>query len=100
MAIVGNMIAEADDGNPSIVNYSMFVAVLGMVSLFYLIPATIKDSLAISPIFVLIVDLINVLFWFCGAVAMAARLGVHSCSNEVSYTWRMVRSECDADDFV
>ena len=83
MAIVGNMIAEADHGNPSIINYNMFVAVLGMLSLFYLIPATIKDSLQISPYFPLIVDLINVLFWFCGAVALAAKLGVHSCSNQV-----------------
>jgi len=81
MAIVGNMIAEAHDGSASIVNYSMFLAVLAMLSLFYLIPATIKDSLSISPWFVLIVDLINVLFWFCGAVALAAELGTHSCSN-------------------
>lgn len=79
------MIAEADDGNAAIVNYSLFVAILGMLSLFYLIPAAIKDSLAISPLFPFIVDLINVLFWFCGAVALAAELGVHSCSNQVSY---------------
>lgn len=25
-----------------------------------------------------------VLFWFCAAVALAAELGVHSCSNRVS----------------
>lgn len=77
------MVAVAH-GAHSIINYSVFVGIIGMLSLFYLIPATIKESLAVSPIFVLIVDLINVLFWFCGAVALAAELGVHSCSNEVS----------------
>ena len=92
------MIAEADAGNPSIINYSMFVAVLGMLSLFYLIPATIKDSLAISPMFVLIVDLVNVLFWFCGAVALAAKLGVHSCSNEVSHIRRGLCAVRGAND--
>lgn len=83
MAIVGNMIHEANGNNPSIVNYAMFVAVFGMLSLFYLIPATIKDTFVISPMFPLIVDLLNTLFWFCGAVALAAELGVHSCSNGV-----------------
>ncbi len=85
MAIVGNMIAEANNGNPSIVNYEMFVAVFGMLSLFYLIPASIKESLSISPWFPVILDLLNTLFWFCGAVALAAKLGVHSCSNTVSF---------------
>ncbi|KAF7845695.1 hypothetical protein BT93_L1186 [Corymbia citriodora subsp. variegata] len=75
------MIHEADAGNPSIVNYAMFCAVFAMLTLFYLIPATIKDTFMISPMFPLALDLLNTLFWFCGAVALAAELGVHSCSN-------------------
>lgn len=84
LAIAAAMIAQADGGSASIVGYSVFVGVVGMLSLFYLIPATINENFAISPWFVLLVDLANVLFWFCGAVALAAELGVHSCSNEVS----------------
>ena len=83
LALVGDMISSAKGGNPSIVNYDMFVAVIGMLSLLYLIPATIKDSLTIHPLLPLILDALNVLFWFCGAVATAAELGVHSCSNPV-----------------
>ena len=83
MAIVGNMIAESDGGNPSIINYAIFVALFGMLSLFFLIPATVKPSLAFMPILPFVIDLLNVLFWFCGAVALAAQLGAHSCSNQV-----------------
>ncbi|KAL1635943.1 hypothetical protein SLS58_009994 [Diplodia intermedia] len=80
MALIGNMIATAYAGNPSIVNYSMFVSVFSMLSLFYLIPATVKDGLGI-PIAVIALELLNVVFYFCAAVALAAYLGAHSCSN-------------------
>ena len=88
MALIGNMIADANSGNPSIVNYAMFCAVFGMLSLLYLIPAGIRDSLAIHPIFPVVLDVLNTIFWFCGAVALAAKLNVHSCSNDVS--WRNI----------
>ncbi|KAL1617704.1 hypothetical protein SLS54_007708 [Diplodia seriata] len=58
MALIGNMIATAYAGNPSIVNYSMFVSVFSMLSLFYLIPATIKDGLGI-PIATIALELLN-----------------------------------------
>lgn len=54
-----------------------------MLSLIYLILATINESFAINPVFVLAVDGINVLLFFCGAVALAAQLKVHSCGNKV-----------------
>jgi len=85
MALIGNMIATSYAGNPSIVNYSMFVSVFSMLSLFYLIPATIKESFMIHPLLMVGLDAINALLYFCGAVAMAAYLGVHSCGNS-SYT--------------
>ena len=59
MALIGDMIHSSYAGNPSIVNYCMFVALFAMLSLFYLIPATIKDSLQVHPILPLIVDLLN-----------------------------------------
>jgi len=86
MSLVGNMIATSFAGNPSIVNYDMFVAVFSMLSLFYLIPASIKDSFMIHPLIMIVLDAINVLLYFCGAVAMAAYLHVHSCGNRVSFT--------------
>ena len=77
------MISNAKAGNPSIVNYDMFVAILGALSLLYLIPATLKDSFMIHPTIPLILDILNTLFWFIAAVATAAKLGVHSCDNKV-----------------
>lgn len=84
MALTGNMIAEASAGNPSVVNFTMFCSVFGMLSLIYLIPATIKEDLAFHPIILITVDALNTIFFFCGAVALAAELGVHSCGSRVS----------------
>ena len=92
MALVGNMIATAFGGNPSIVNYDMFVAVFSMLSLFYLIPATLKESLAFHPMAMVALDAINVLLYFCGAVATAAYHGVHSCNNNDYTTHNIVTS--------
>ena len=83
MALVGNMIHEAVGGNPSIVNYTMFVAVFGMLSLLYLIGATVVEAL-FWPIAVLALDALNTLFFLVGGIALAADLGVHSCGNHVS----------------
>lgn len=83
MALVGNMIQTAFSGNSSLVNYDMFVAVFGMLSLFYLIPATLKEDFQFHPLLMVALDVLNALFFFCAAVAMAAELGVHSCGNSV-----------------
>lgn len=84
MSLVGNMIATSVRGNSAMVNYDMFVAVFGMLSLLYLIPTTFLDSFSV-PIVNIALDVLNVLFWFCAAVATAAYLGVHSCNN-AAYT--------------
>lgn len=81
MALVGNMISESVGGNPSVVNYTMFVAVFSMLSLLYLFPATIRESLSIHPFIMVAVDLANVFFFFTCAIALAAELHVHSCNN-------------------
>ncbi|KIW04079.1 uncharacterized protein PV09_04896 [Verruconis gallopava] len=81
MALVGNMIASAFSGNPSIINYTMFVTVFSMLSLFYLIPTTLKSDFSFHPMLALGLDLLNTLFFLCGAIALAAYLGVHSCGN-------------------
>ena len=84
MALVGNMIADSIGGNPSIVNYIMFVSVFGMLSLFYLIAGTIYEAFAISPFFMLAADALNTLFFLIGGIALAGYLKVHSCHNHVS----------------
>jgi len=81
MASIGNMIADANAGNPSIVNYTMFVAVFSMLCLFYLIPVSFNEGLTGHPIIPLVLDVLNTIFFFCGAVALAADLHVHSCNN-------------------
>lgn len=86
MALVGNMIADAKSGNPSIINYTMFVAVFAMLSLFYLIAGTINETFAISPFFMLAADALNTLFFLVGGIALAAYLDVHSCGNHVSFS--------------
>ncbi|KAI9657652.1 MAG: hypothetical protein M1821_002828 [Bathelium mastoideum] len=81
MSLVGNMIAEAFAGNPAVVNYDMFVAAFSMFTLFYLIPATFKESFMIHPIIMITIDVLNTIFFFCAGVAMASYLRVHSCGN-------------------
>jgi len=85
MALVGNMIASAFAGNPSVINYDMFVAVFAMLSLIYLFAVAWNDNFTFHPILPLTLDVLNTLFFFCAAVAMAAKLGAHSCSNS-AYT--------------
>lgn len=87
MAIVGNIISNAYAGNPSVINYDMFVSVFSLLSLFYLIAGTINEKFSFHPLIMVGVDLLNSLFFFCGAIATAAALGARSCSNE-GYTLR------------
>lgn len=97
MALIGNMIADANGGNPSIVNYVMFVSVFGMLSLFYLIAGTISETFAISPFFMIAADALNTLFFLIGGIALAGYLKVHSCHNRVSTRSKEHRVGTQAD---
>ena len=83
LALVANMIHDAKSGNPSIVNYGIFLAIFSMLSLIYLISWTINECFAINPVFMVDVDSINTQLFFAGATALAAALDVHSCGNKV-----------------
>jgi len=85
MALVGNMINEAFAGNPSSINYTMFLSAFSMLSLIYLVPASFSLDWALHPIIMIVVDVLNNIFFFCAAIALAAKLGAHSCGNS-SYT--------------
>ncbi|KAF7121964.1 hypothetical protein CNMCM5793_009518 [Aspergillus hiratsukae] len=82
MALIGNIIAMAFAGNPATVNYAMFVSAFSMVSLFYLIPASINTSWAIHPIIMVVLDVLNNIFFLTSGIALAARLECHDCSND------------------
>ncbi|KAI9716966.1 MAG: hypothetical protein M1828_007480 [Chrysothrix sp. TS-e1954] len=85
IALVGNMIAEASNGNPSVVNFAIFCGIFGMLTLFYLIPATFNESFSFHPLLMVGLDFLNTLFFFACGVALAVQLGVHSCGSN-SYT--------------
>lgn len=81
-ALIGNVIASAFAGNPSVINYSIFVAVFCWIVLIYGLLAAFMESLFI-PVVLLAMDGLALLFTLCAGIALAAELGVHSCSNKV-----------------
>jgi len=92
MALTGNMIASATGGNPSIVNYVMFVSIISMASLFYLILVSVKEDFAMHPMLPVAVDGINILFTVIGGIALAAYLGVGNCGNAAYVNFNSVTS--------
>lgn len=93
MALTGNMINQWSYG-PAVINYALFVSVFGMLTLLYLLPASFMDKLAFHPAIPLALDVLNLIFWFCGAVALAAELHVQSCSNQVRLQPDMDHDSC------
>lgn len=83
MGLVGSFQAMAYAGNPPSINYVMFVTAFALVSLFYLVPAAINIRWSGNPIFVVIVDTINSVFWLTSAVELAARLQANDCGDRV-----------------
>ncbi|KAF3479991.1 uncharacterized protein GIQ15_06967 [Arthroderma uncinatum] len=82
MALIGNMIDDALHGSSSVVNYNLFVPAFVLLSLLYLIPASLSDKVMFHPILMLIIDGLCCLFAFAGAIALPAKQRVHSCTNE------------------
>ncbi|OJD10950.1 hypothetical protein AJ78_08172 [Emergomyces pasteurianus Ep9510] len=85
MALVGNMISDAFHGSSSTVNYILFVSAFSMLTLIYLFAAGISESFIVHPVLLFLVDLLNTIFIFCGAIALPSKLRVHDCSNR-AYT--------------
>lgn len=82
LALIGNVIAIAFAGNPSSINYAMFTSVFCMLVVLYGFVAAFVEPLAI-PIALIAADGLATLFSFIAGVVLAAKLGVHSCSNDV-----------------
>jgi hypothetical protein len=78
------MISLAIGGNPSIVNYDMFVGVFSMLTLFYHIATSVNESFEVHPALSLALDVLNLLFFLCAGIATAAYLHVGNCMDRVS----------------
>jgi len=80
LALIGNVIATAFAGNPSAVNYAIFVSVFSLLVVLYGFAAAFVESLAI-PIALAAADALATIFSFIAGVVLAAKLHVHSCGN-------------------
>jgi hypothetical protein len=83
-ALIGNVIAEAFSGNPSSVNYAIFVAVFSWIVLLIGLVVAFTDLENIILQVLIALDALAVVFTFVAGVVLAAKLGVHSCGNTVS----------------
>ena len=80
-ALVAN---QPSGGSPSQVNYAVFVGVVSNLTWFYTVIASSMSPDGIgSPVIIVILDSLNILWFFAGAVAMAVALRVHSCGNDL-----------------
>ena len=66
----------------------MFVAVFAMLSLIYLIAGSISEGLSGHPLGMVIVDAINTLLFFCGAVALSAQLWCSIIAKRIGWAHR------------
>ncbi|OAX83600.1 hypothetical protein ACJ72_02029 [Emergomyces africanus] len=83
MALIGNMISEAFHGSAATVNYILFVSAFTMLTLIYLFAAGISEAFIVHPVLVFLIDLLNAIFIFCGAIALPSKLRARDCSNKV-----------------
>jgi len=79
LCLIGNMIAG--QGGPAIINYDLFAVIFALLSLLYLIAATVSEGLGFAPV-LLGLDIANTIWLFIAAVATAAYLHTGSCGNQ------------------
>ncbi|TVY78516.1 Non-classical export protein [Lachnellula suecica] len=84
MALIGNVIASAFAGNPSVINYAIFVTLWAMLTVLVGFVAAFTESL-IPAVLLLGMDALAVLFTLTVGIALAAELHAKSCGNN-SYT--------------
>jgi hypothetical protein len=80
-ALIGNVIASAFAGNPSSINYAIFVSVFSWIVLLYGLVAAFAEGLAV-PVVLWAMDGLAAILTFIAGVVLAAKLGVHSCGNK------------------
>ncbi|KAF8427002.1 marvel domain-containing protein [Tirmania nivea] len=75
---------QSSGGSPTRVNFTIFACVFALLTLLYLLPVSVISSFRsrfYHPLISLVFDLLNFIFFLSAAIALAAQLGVHSCSN-------------------
>jgi len=80
MALIGNVIADAFAGNPSSINYAMFVSVFDMLVILFGFAAAFM-GLSAAGLIMVVLDVLATVFTFIAGVVLAAKLHVHSCGN-------------------
>ncbi len=80
--LIGNVIAGAFAGNASSINYAMFVSTFDMLVVLFGFAAVFMD-LSAAGLIMVVLDVLATIFTFIAGVVLAAKLGVHSCSNHV-----------------
>lgn len=81
MALIGNVIAMAFSGNPSSINFAIFVTVWCMVVVLVGFAAAFVE--AIPALILMCLDASAALLSLIAGIVLAAKLGVHSCHNDV-----------------
>ncbi|PHH64098.1 hypothetical protein CDD81_4973 [Ophiocordyceps australis] len=79
-ALIGNVIASNNNGSMSAINYAMFVASLSWVVSLYGIASALMTSIA-SPIVMVVLDALTLIFSFVSAIVLAAKLRAVDCGN-------------------
>jgi hypothetical protein len=90
VGLVGDIFANSywnqiprGEGNPSQINYSMFIGVWTLISACYFFPSILWPPVLKQPFLYITAGLdgLNTIFYMGGAIALAAGMNIHSCSN-------------------
>ncbi|KAI5278943.1 hypothetical protein KEM52_004565, partial [Ascosphaera acerosa] len=73
---------RSGSSSPSTLNYVLFASAFAMLSLLYLFGAAVFEIIFLHPAISLTLDILNVIFLFCAAIALPSKLHAHSCSNQ------------------
>lgn len=82
-ALIGNVIANSFAGNPSTINFAIFVCVFSWIACLYGIAEDILGYVLLSFVKILL-DLVSTFFTLIAGIVLAARLHARSCGNYVS----------------
>lgn len=90
ISLVGDIFANSywnqiprGEGNPSQINYSMFLGVWTLLSACYFFPTILWPPVVKQPFLYVTagLDALNVIFYMGDAIALAAAMNIHSCTN-------------------
>ncbi|KAF8458165.1 marvel domain-containing protein [Terfezia claveryi] len=77
---------QSSGGSPTRVNFTIFACSFALLTLLYLLPVAVISNLRsrfYHPFISFVLDLLNFIFFLSAAIALAAQLGAHNCSNRI-----------------